>query len=179
MPEFGHTGVYVPPSLTFFNHSFTVNLLKPAVTAMGEIANSSQNLSQCFQRYRHPADRLKEIFFPGKTRYDQFWAIQNLNLEIPKGITLGIVGRNGSGKSTLLQIIVGTLAPTSGKIRVNGRISALLELGSGFNPEFTGRQNVFFNGQLLGLTQAEVEDKFDDIAAFADNGDFIDQPVKT
>ncbi|HIK08762.1 MAG TPA: ABC transporter ATP-binding protein [Oscillatoriaceae cyanobacterium M33_DOE_052] len=146
---------------------------------MGEIAISIQNISKCFKRYRHPADRLKEIFFPGQTRSDQFWAIQNLNLEIPKGITLGIVGRNGSGKSTLLQIIVGTLAPTSGNIRVNGRISALLELGSGFNPEFTGRQNVFFNGQLLGLTQAEIEDKFDEIAAFADIGDFIDQPVKT
>lgn len=88
------------------------------------------------------------------------------------------MGRNGSGKSTLLQIIVGTLMPTSGNLQVNGRISALLELGSGFNPEFTGRQNVFFSGQLLGLTKPEIEERFDDIASFADIGDFIDQPPK-
>ncbi len=105
--------------------------------------------------------------------------MRDINLEIAKGQTLGIVGQNGSGKSTLLQIIVGTLTPTTGAVQVNARISALLELGSGFNPEFTGRQNVFFNGQLLGLNQKEIEDKFDEIAAFADIGDFIDQPVKT
>lgn len=146
---------------------------------MAEIAISVQNVSKCFKRYRHPVDRLKEIFWPGKTRADQFWALRNINLEVPRGITLGIVGCNGSGKSTLLQILVGTLAPTTGSVRVNGRVSALLELGSGFNPEFTGRQNVFFNGQLLGLSQEQIEGKFDDIAAFADIGDFIDQPVKT
>lgn len=146
---------------------------------MAEIVISLQNVSKCFKRYRHPVDRLKEIFWPGKTRADQFWALRNINLEVPRGITLGIVGRNGSGKSTLLQILVGTLAPTSGSVRVNGRISALLELGSGFNPEFTGRQNVFFSGQLLGLSQEQIEGKFDEIVAFADIGDFIDQPVKT
>ncbi len=116
---------------------------------------------------------------PGKSRADEFWALQDINLEVPKGQTLGIVGRNGSGKSTLLQIIAGTLTPTAGEVRVNGRVSALLELGSGFNLEFTGRQNVFFNGRLLGLSQKEIEDKFDNIAGFADIGDFIDQPVKT
>lgn len=146
---------------------------------MDEIAISLTDVSKCFKRYRHPVDRLKEILFPGKARADEFWALQNINLEIPKGKTLGIVGRNGSGKSTLLQIIVGTLSPTSGDVHVRGRISALLELGSGFNPEFTGRQNVFFNGQLLGLTQAEIEERFDDIVGFADIGDFLDQPVKT
>lgn len=117
---------------------------------MGEIAISLKNVSKCFKRYARPVDRLKEILLPGKSRADEFWALQDINLEVPKGQTLGIVGRNGSGKSTLLQIIAGTLTLTTGKVSVNGRVSALLELGSGFNPEFTGRQNVFFNGRLLG-----------------------------
>ncbi len=144
-----------------------------------EIAISLKNVSKCFKRYSRPVDRLKEVLLPGKSRADEFWALQDINIEIPKGQTVGIVGRNGSGKSTLLQIIVGTLTPSSGAVRVNGRVSALLELGSGFNPEFTGKQNVFFNGRLLGLSQKQIEDRFDDIAAFADIGDFIDQPVKT
>lgn len=146
---------------------------------MTEIVISLQNVSKCFKRYARPVDRLKELLLPGKTQCQEFWALRNLNLEVPKGQTLGIVGRNGSGKSTLLQIIVGTLTPTSGQVNVNGRVAALLELGSGFNPEFTGRQNVFFNGQLMGLSPKEIADKFDDIAAFADIGDFIDHPVKT
>jgi lipopolysaccharide transport system ATP-binding protein len=146
---------------------------------MSEIAISLTNVSKCYKRYARPVDRLKEILLPGKSRAEQFWALQDINLEIPKGQTVGIVGRNGSGKSTLLQIIAGTLTPTTGEIKVKGRVSALLELGSGFNLEFTGRQNVFFNGRLLGLTQKEIEDKFDEIAGFADIGDFIDQPVKT
>ena len=144
-----------------------------------EIAISLNNVSKCFKRYAHPADRLKELLLPGKSRSDEFWALRDIDLEIPKGKTVGIVGRNGSGKSTLLQIIAGTLTPTTGKVQVKGRVSALLELGSGFNPEFTGRQNVFFNGRLLGLSQQEIEEKFDDIAGFADIGDFIEQPVKT
>ncbi|MGQ4649224.1 Wzt carbohydrate-binding domain-containing protein [Lyngbya aestuarii] len=146
---------------------------------MSEIAISLKNVSKCFKRYAHPVDRLKELLLPGKSRAEEFWALQDINLEIPKGQTLGIIGRNGSGKSTLLQIIVGTLTPTQGEVQVNGRVSALLELGSGFNPEFTGRQNVFFNGQLLGLSNREIEEKFDDIASFADIGDFLDQPAKT
>ncbi|MDY6937652.1 MAG: ABC transporter ATP-binding protein [Cyanobacteriota bacterium] len=146
---------------------------------MNDIAISLTNVSKCFKRYDRPTDRLKEIFQPKKTRGNEFWAVRDVSLEVSTGQTLGIVGRNGSGKSTLLQIIVGTLTPTSGRVSVKGRISALLELGSGFNPEFTGRQNVFFNGQLLGLKQQEIEAKFDSIAAFADIGDFIDQPVKT
>ncbi|WP_414622720.1 ABC transporter ATP-binding protein [Calothrix sp. CCY 0018] len=144
-----------------------------------EIAISLQNISKCFKRYNHPVDRLKELLLPQKTYAQEFWALRDINLEIPKGQTVGIVGRNGSGKSTLLQIIAGTLAATTGEMNVKGRISALLELGSGFNPEFTGRQNVFFNGRLLGLSQKEVEAKFDDIASFADIGEFIEQPVKT
>ncbi|MFM9265002.1 ABC transporter ATP-binding protein [Tychonema sp. BBK16] len=140
---------------------------------------SLKNVSKCFKRYDRPGDRLKEIIYPNKKLADEFWALQDINLEISQGQTLGIVGRNGSGKSTLLQIIVGTLTPTAGSVEVKGRISALLELGSGFNPEFTGRQNVFFNSQILGFNRRETEYKFDDIAAFADIGDFIDQPVKT
>ena len=146
---------------------------------MTEIAISLTNVSKSFKCYSCPTQRLKELLLPGKSKAEEFWAVRNINLEVPRGQTLGIVGRNGSGKSTLLQIIVGTLTPSSGEVKVNGRIAALLELGSGFNPEFTGRQNVFFNGRLLGLSQREIEEKFDDIAAFADIGDFIDQPVKT
>ncbi|MEP0752684.1 ABC transporter ATP-binding protein [Trichocoleus sp. Lan] len=146
---------------------------------MSEIAISLRNVSKCFKRYERPVDRLKELLLPGKSRADEFWALRDINLEVPKGQALGIVGRNGSGKSTLLQIIVRTITPTTGEVRVNGRISALLELGSGFNPEFTGRQNVFFNGQLLGLERKHIEAKFDEIAAFADISDFMEQPVKT
>jgi len=146
---------------------------------MSEIAISLNNVSKCYKRYSHPVDRLKEIFLPNKSHADNFWALQDINLNVPKGETLGIIGQNGSGKSTLLQIIAGTLTPTTGEIGVNGRVSALLELGSGFNPEFTGRQNVFFNGQILGLSREEVEARFDEIAAFAELGDFIEQPIKT
>ncbi|ALF53616.1 ABC transporter ATP-binding protein [Nostoc piscinale CENA21] len=144
-----------------------------------EIAISLKNISKCYKRYARPVDRLKEILLPSKSYAQEFWALRDINIEVPKGETLGIIGQNGSGKSTLLQIIAGTLTPTTGEVFVNGRISALLELGSGFNPEFTGRQNVFFNGQILGLNKEQIEAKFDDIAAFADIGDFIDQPVKT
>lgn len=148
--------------------------------SMGEeIAISLKNVSKCFKRYARPVDRLKEILLPGKSYAQEFWALRDINLDICKGETFGIIGQNGSGKSTLLQIIARTLTPTTGQVLVNGRVSALLELGSGFNPEFTGRQNVFFNGRILGLSQEDIENKFDDIAAFADIGDFIDQPVKT
>ncbi len=144
-----------------------------------EIAISLKNISKSYKRYARPVDRLKEILLPAKSRAQEFWALRDINLEIYKGETLGIIGQNGSGKSTLLQIIAGTLTPTTGNIWVNGRVSALLELGSGFNPEFTGRQNVFFNGQILGLSRDEIQAKFDDIAAFAEIGDFIEHPVKT
>jgi len=146
---------------------------------MDELAISLQHISKCFKRYDRPIHRLQELLFPHCHKGQEFWALNDVSLEVKKGEVLGIVGRNGSGKSTLLQILVGTSIATKGERHVNGRISALLELGSGFNPEFTGRQNVYFNGQLLGLKQAEIEAKFDEIAAFADIGDFIDQPVKT
>ena len=111
--------------------------------------------------------------------FSEFWALKDVSFEIKKGETVGIIGRNGSGKSTLLQMICGTLNPTSGSIQTHGRIAALLELGSGFNPEFTGRENVYMNAAVLGLSQKEVDSRFDDIAAFADIGQFMDQPVKT
>ena len=146
---------------------------------MNEVAISLKNISKCYKRYAQPLDRLKEILLPSHSEFQEFWALQNINLDVFKGETLGIVGQNGSGKSTLLQIIAGTLTPTTGELQVAGRISALLELGSGFNPEFTGRQNIFFNGQILGLSQEEILNKFDSIAAFAEIGSFIDRPVKT
>jgi lipopolysaccharide transport system ATP-binding protein len=146
---------------------------------MDEVVISLKNISKAYKRYARPVDRLKELFLPSANCAEEFWALRDVSLQVLRGHTLGIVGRNGSGKSTLLQIIAGTLTQTGGEVQINGRISALLELGSGFNPEFTGRQNVFFNGQLLGLSPQEIEKKFDEIAAFADIGSFIDQPVKT
>jgi lipopolysaccharide transport system ATP-binding protein len=140
---------------------------------------SLKNVSKCYKRYSHPIERFKETFFPGRSKAEEFWALKDINLDVSKGDTLGIIGQNGSGKSTLLQIIAKTLTPTTGEVEVEGRISALLELGSGFNPEFTGRENVFFNAQLLGLTAEEIENRFDSIAAFADIGDFLNLPVKT
>ncbi len=114
-----------------------------------------------------------------RARYRDFWALRDISFTLRRGESLGIVGRNGSGKSTLLQIIAGTLRPSTGAVSVNGRVAALLELGSGFNPDFTGRENVYLNAAVLGLTRCEIDERFDRIAAFADIGDFIDQPVKT
>ena len=144
-----------------------------------EIAISLNNVSKCFKRYARPVDRLKEILLPGKTYAQEFWALQDVSFQVMKGETMGIIGRNGAGKSTLLQIICGTLTPTGGQVQVNGRVAALLELGAGFNPEFTGRENVYMNGAIMGLSRQDVDDRFDRVAAFADIGDFIEQPVKT
>lgn len=138
------------------------------------------NLSKNYQLFDKPSDRLKQMLFRGKKKYyREFDALQNISFEIAKGETVGIIGRNGSGKSTLLQIIAGTLTPTNGEINVNGRVAALLELGSGFNPEFTGRENVYLNGAILGISKSEMDNRFNDIIEFADIGNFIDQPVKT
>lgn len=146
---------------------------------MSDPAIILNGISKCYDRFITPADRMVHLLFPKWRNADKFWALQDINLEVPAGQTVGIIGRNGSGKSTLLQIVAGTMAPTCGQLKVSGRVSALLELGSGFNPEFTGRQNVFFNGRLLGLTFEEVQERFDEIAGFADIGDFLDYPVKT
>ncbi|MEM7725896.1 MAG: ABC transporter ATP-binding protein [Cyanobacteria bacterium P01_A01_bin.45] len=146
---------------------------------MSEIVISLEHVSKCYKRYTRPADRLKEVLLPTKSQAQEFWALKDIDLEVSRGEYLGIIGRNGSGKSTLLQIIAKTLTPTTGSVYVQGRLSALLELGSGFNPEFTGRQNVFFNGRILGLKEKEIQERFEKIAAFADIGDFMEEPVKS
>jgi lipopolysaccharide transport system ATP-binding protein len=139
-----------------------------------------RGVRKSFAIYRKPHHRLLHMVAPGVRRWhDEFHALRGIDMTVARGETVGIVGRNGSGKSTLLQVICGTLAPSAGEVRVGGRIAALLELGAGFNPEFTGRENVLLNGTILGLTAEEVAAKFDEIVAFADIGDFIEQPVKT
>lgn len=145
-----------------------------------EIAINLQNVSKCYHIYDKPRDRLMQMFAgQRKQYYREFWALKNVSFDIKKGETVGIVGRNGSGKSTLLQVICGTLNQSVGDVQTMGRIGALLELGSGFNPEFTGHENVYMNAAILGLSRAEVDERYDDIAAFADIGEFIHQPVKT
>lgn len=147
-----------------------------------------RQLSKCYELYNTPRDRLKQFVLPRlqkwmrrvPTRYfREFWALNDATFEIRKGETVGIIGRNGSGKSTLLQMICGTLTPTRGSVEVHGRLAALLELGSGFNPEFTGRENVYLNAAILGLSSQEIDARFDSIAAFADIGEFMSQPIKT
>lgn len=143
-------------------------------------AISVRNLTKTYRIFGHPGQRLKQAMTFGLKRYHKdFTALRDVSFDIKKGETVGIIGRNGSGKSTLLQLICGILKPTSGTVEVNGRVSALLELGAGFNPEFTGRENVYFQGALTGLTKEEMDRRFEDIVAFADIGDFIDQPVRT
>jgi lipopolysaccharide transport system ATP-binding protein len=148
--------------------------------ANDDLAIRVENLSKCYHIYDKPRDRLMQMLArKHKQFYREFWALKDVSFEVKQGETVGIIGRNGSGKSTLLQMICGTLNPTSGRIHTNGRIAALLELGSGFNLEFTGRENVHMNAALLGLRPEEIEARFDEIAAFADIGAFIEQPVKT
>jgi lipopolysaccharide transport system ATP-binding protein len=152
-----------------------------------DIAIRVTNLSKCYQIYDTPRDRLKQFIMPtikqaigmeSNNYYREFWALKDVSFEVKRGETLGIIGRNGAGKSTLLQIICGTLTPTAGTVETFGRVAALLELGAGFNSEFTGRENVYLAASIYGLSREEVDDRFDQIAAFADIGDFIDQPVK-
>ncbi|SHN26248.1 lipopolysaccharide transport system ATP-binding protein [Pseudomonas asturiensis] len=152
-----------------------------------EIAISVRDVSKCYYTYVRPVDRLlhslvprlqRRLGMPSQAYGQAFWALRNIDFEIRRGETVGIVGRNGSGKSTLLQIICGTMRPSGGSVQTQGRVAALLELGSGFNPEFTGRENVYLNASVLGLDREEVDQRFSAIAGFADIGDFIDQPVK-
>lgn len=139
-----------------------------------------RNVGKMYRLYDRPQDRLKEQLFWrfGKHYGREFWALRDISFEVRRGERFGIIGRNGAGKSTLLQILAGILSPTLGEVEVRGRVAALLELGSGFNPEFTGRENVYMNGAVLGLTPAELDARYEAIAAFAGIGDFIDQPVK-
>jgi ABC-type polysaccharide/polyol phosphate transport system ATPase subunit len=143
-------------------------------------AVKATGLSKCYQIYGKPHHRLLQSLWRGRrTFYRDFWALTDVSLEAKPGEVVGIIGRNGAGKSTLLQIICGTVAPTSGTVEVNGRAAALLELGAGFNPEFSGRENVHLNAAIMGLTQDEITARFADIVAFSELADFIDEPVKT
>jgi ABC-type polysaccharide/polyol phosphate transport system ATPase subunit len=164
----------------------------------GDAIIIAENLSKAYRIWKSPADRLKSPFLAGAASmlpknsspqralhshaargWRDFYALRDLSLTVRRGEAVGIIGRNGSGKSTLLQIIAGTLQPTQGRIETRGRVAALLELGAGFNLEFTGRENVYLNAAILGFTHKEVDARFDDIARYAEIGDFIDQPVKT
>jgi lipopolysaccharide transport system ATP-binding protein len=162
-----------------------------------DLAISARGLSKAYQIYAQPTDRLLQSVVPRlqrlarpvarsfgvqvveRTYFSQHWALQALDFNVARGETLGVIGRNGSGKSTLLQLVCGTLTPTTGEVTVRGRVAALLELGSGFNPEYTGRENIFLNASVLGLRREETVARMDEILAFADIGDFVDQPVRT
>jgi lipopolysaccharide transport system ATP-binding protein len=140
----------------------------------------ANKLGKCYRIYDTPMARLKQALWRQRKQfYREFWALKNISFEVKRGESLGIIGRNGSGKSTLLQLICGTLTPTEGSLSANGRIAALLELGSGFNPEFTGLENVYLNASLLGLSKEETNANLEDILAFADIGEFAHQPVKS
>lgn len=153
-----------------------------------DLAITVENICKDFHIYENPSDRLKQFFLPAlqnflhikpKEYFTNYSALKNVSFNINKGETVGIVGKNGAGKSTLLQIICGTLNPSQGKVTINGRIAALLELGSGFNPEYTGKENVYLNAAILGLKKSDIDSKYKDITDFADIGEFIDQPLKT
>ena len=161
---------------------------KDLLMSFNDFAIRVSNLSKRYQIYDNPRDRLKQFIMPSISRlidaepkqyYREFRAVDNISLEIKKGETVGIIGRNGCGKSTLLQMICGTLNPSDGLIETQGRIAALLELGSGFNPEFTGRENVYLYASVLGLSRDQINQRFDNITTFADIGNFIDSPIKT
>ena len=144
------------------------------------IAVSVQGVGKQYTLYDRPEDRLKHtlLWRFGRNYGHVFWALHDISFEIARGETFGVIGKNGSGKSTLLEMMASTLNPSAGSVQMNGRVSALLELGSGFNPEYTGRENVFLNGSILGISPDEMKDRFDQIAAFADIGEFMEQPVK-
>ena len=146
----------------------------------GEVVVSTVGLSKCYHVYARPQDRLRQFFTRGDRRYyKEFWALRDVDLTVLRGETLGIVGKNGAGKSTLLQLIAGTLKPTAGQVHLHGRLTALLELGSGFHHDFTGRENIYVAGALLGLAREQMDERMERIESFADIGEFLDRPVKT
>ena len=141
---------------------------------------AATNLSKAYLIYERPEDRLKQMLWGRRKQfYQEYWAVRDVSFRIERGETVGIIGRNGSGKSTLLKVLAGILEPTSGSADIRGRVAPLLELGAGFNPEFTGRENVTLSASLMGLTEAEIAERFDDILAFAALGDFVEQPVRS
>jgi ABC-type polysaccharide/polyol phosphate transport system ATPase subunit len=147
---------------------------------MSDIAIRIDKISKIYRLYASPSDRLKETFHVFRKKYHHdFYALKNISFEVEKGKTVGIIGQNGAGKSTLLKILTGVLTPSSGYYTVNGKISSLLELGAGFNPELTGIENVYFNGMIFGFSKQEIDNKLDDILAFADIGEFVYQKVRT
>lgn len=169
-------------------HSVNLTVSENAGENVAAPAISVSQVSKCYQVYAQPSDRLKQFIQPKLARlfrraprqyFSEFWALRDINFTISRGETVGIIGHNGAGKSTLLQLICGTLTASAGSVAVHGRIAALLELGAGFNPEFSGRDNVYLNGSVLGLTRDEIAARFAEIAAFADIGDFMERPVKT
>jgi lipopolysaccharide transport system ATP-binding protein len=173
-------------------HSVTEDGIAGTNDTDREVVITVSHVGKCYHIYDKPEDRLKQAIIPrlyrlgtvglrqpGQRYFREFWALRDVSFEVGRGELVGIVGRNGAGKSTLLQVIVGTMTPTEGMVQVDGRVAALLELGSGFNPEFTGRENVYLNASLLGLSSGETDEKFDEIERFADIGSFIDQPVKS
>src|SRR5262250_1441879 len=140
----------------------------------------AEKISKCFRIYRHPFDHVKELLSFGRRHYHEpFWAVKEIDVSIERGCCLGVIGENGSGKSTLLRMIAGVIRPTSGDMAVNGRVSALLELGAGFNPLFTGRENIYLYASILGFSDAQTRERIPSIEKFAEIGDFVDRPVKT
>jgi ABC-type polysaccharide/polyol phosphate transport system ATPase subunit len=142
------------------------------------IAIEAQRLSKVYRIYAKPADRLKEWLTSGRRYHREFWALRDVSFHVKTGTTLGLIGDNGAGKSTLLALVAGVLRPTSGQVATRGRVSTILELGTGFNPEFTGRENAMMSGTILGISPKEMEKRFSELAAFAEIGDFMEQPVK-
>jgi lipopolysaccharide transport system ATP-binding protein len=172
-----------------FDSSPSIDPISEPVSSSTKLAIEVVQVSKCYQLYAKPVDRLKQFFMPkvhglvtylGREQYfDSFWSLKNISLKLHRGEVLGIIGMNGAGKSSLLQLICGVLQPSSGEVRVHGRIAALLELGAGFNPDFTGRENVKLNATLFGLSTKEIDLKMDEIIEFSGIGEFVDQPVKT
>ncbi|MFQ3458381.1 ABC transporter ATP-binding protein, partial [Bradyrhizobium sp. UFLA01-814] len=153
--------------------------VKPTPLDGTDIAIRVRNVTKRYLSFARPADRLKQMIWRNRQFYQEITVLQNVSFEIAEGETVGVIGRNGAGKSTLLQILAGTLTPSEGDVQVKGRVAPLIELGAGFNPEFTGHDNIMVYGQLLGMDRTEIDRKYDDIVRFADIGSYIERPIKT